>query len=76
MVNGIDQHARSHLMRVNRWDDRAVDNHIRDAFAVWQARSTIDWTLDLTLLTDAGVRLASPPSAEARRAIALERVDR
>lgn len=41
-----DQHARA---------------HIRDAFALWKERSAHTWTLDLSMLTTAGVTLAPPP---------------
>ncbi|NBR00667.1 MAG: HNH endonuclease [Actinobacteria bacterium] len=45
--------ALAHLMRVNRWtEDQALD-HIEDSFRVWQRRSAIEWTLDLSWLDTA-----------------------
>jgi len=47
---GRGEAALAHLMRVNRWtEDQALD-HIEESFAVWQRRSEISWTLDLSWL--------------------------
>ncbi|MEU6757764.1 hypothetical protein [Streptomyces sp. NPDC046685] len=45
-------------------------SHIRYAFNVWEARSVRAWTLDLSILTDAGVTLQRPPRAGERRGVA------
>jgi hypothetical protein len=44
--------------------------HINMAFTVWDARSATTWTLDLRILTDAGITLKRPPSAEKRPGVA------
>jgi hypothetical protein len=47
---GRGDDAIAHLMRVNRWtEDQALD-HIEDSFGVWQRRSMMSWTLDLSWL--------------------------
>jgi hypothetical protein len=41
------------------------DPHIREAFAAWEARSQIAWTLDLTVITNAGITVHQPEPAAA-----------
>jgi hypothetical protein len=65
-----DGEALEHLMQVNRWSRSQARAHVDDAFALWQRRSAIDWRLDLTMLTSAGVRLNAPPNASERRGVA------
>ena len=47
-----------------------IDRHIDDANTAWIARSAIAWTLDLSMLTDAGITLRRPEQAEDRPAAA------
>jgi len=44
--------------------------HVEAAGALWTTRSRRNWTLDLSMLTDAGITLAQPedPAARADRA--------
>ena len=70
IVNGRDRRAAAQLMSVNRWTKKVADRHIDEAFAEWEQRNAHDWTLDLSMLTGAGVALAEPPQAEQRRDVA------
>ncbi len=75
-VTGQDPQAYAHLRSVNQWSD--ADAHIAMADRVWRARSAVDWALDLSILTAAGV-VPSPspaPTGAARRAIANGTLDR
>jgi hypothetical protein len=69
-VYGYDDRARAQLMKVNRWPDRVADRHIEESFAEWDRRNRFDWTLDLSMLTVAGIALADPPQAKQRLVIA------
>lgn len=69
-LRGTDAAAFAHLRTVTGMTERAARAHIDTAFDRWRARSRQDWTLDLRMLTDAGVTLAPPPEAEARPAAA------
>lgn len=42
--------ARAHLIKVNRWSDNVADQHIREAFTLWESRSKDKWILDATWL--------------------------
>lgn len=44
--------AKAHLKHVNGWTEQEVDHHLDWAFAVWDARSALDWKLDISYLTD------------------------
>lgn len=69
-ISGKDAQALSQLMTVNNWTRQAANDHVAAAARRWAARSKHDWHLDLTMLTDAGVRLAQPPARFQRRGIA------
>ena len=66
-LRGHDEAARAHLLAMTGMSKEQVHRHIREAIALWRQRSELDWTLDLTLLTAAGVILATPPTE--RRAV-------
>ncbi|MGH3867230.1 MAG: DUF5710 domain-containing protein [Pseudonocardiaceae bacterium] len=69
-VNGRDEEARAHLRTVTGMTDQQARLHIDNASAVWQARSGRTWTLDLSMLTTAGVTLAPPPAPSDRVQVA------
>lgn len=52
--------ARMHAMYVNGWSEKELDAHMVDAKRVWEERSQWEWTLDVTLLRNAGARLLVP----------------
>ena len=64
------QAAFEHLRAVTGMNDEQAGAHIDAAFTRWQWRSQLTWSLDLRVLTDAGITLAAPPSAGARPAAA------
>lgn len=69
-VRGQDGAALNHLMRVNGWSRSQARAHVDEAFDVWRARSAVDWQLDVSMLTGAGVRLKSSPGGLDRRGAA------
>lgn len=71
-VTGNEAAAFDYLCAVAGMSAAQARQHIGQAFDVWQARSGRTWTLDLSLLTDAGITLAAPPAA-GRRAAAADR---
>ncbi len=60
-VTGQGPQAYAHLRAVNQWSDADADAHIAIAVRTWRARSTVDWSLDLSILTAAGVVPSSAP---------------
>lgn len=57
--------AMAHLRRVRGWTEEEAERHSSDAFRLWAQRNRRAWTLDLSVLTDAGVRLKRRPAARA-----------
>lgn len=75
-VTGRADQALTHLSTVTGMTDTQIDNHVRAANQLWITRSRRTWSLDLSMLTTAGVTLAQPedPATRAlcRRAAELE----
>lgn len=73
-VRGFGDEAFAHLCEVTGMTDDEAEAHIDAAFALWRDRSARDWTLDLSILTTAGITLAPPPEREQRADIAEKRL--
>lgn len=73
-VRGLAGRAFAHLREVTGMTEAQARRHVDEAFAVWEARSRVAWTLDLSMLTAAGVRLAPPPRAVERAAVATRQL--
>lgn len=71
-INGLETHALRHLMTVTSMTGSQARAHIEAAFDLWRRRSLTNWTLDLSILTDAGVTLAPSPAADSRAEVAQE----
>jgi hypothetical protein len=71
-VRGREDEAFAHLVAVTGMTEAEARRHVDNAFQVWQRRSLITWSLDLSILTDAGVTLAPPPAAGERATIAAD----
>lgn len=65
-LKGKGAEAKTHLRAVTGMSDEGAEAHIRAAFSLWEARSRESWSLDLSILLSAGVRLIPPPRASAR----------
>ncbi len=75
-VTGRDADALAHLRAVTGMTPEQAATHIRDAFEVWRHRSSREWTLDLGMLTRAGVTLTPPPGPSSRRGEAARQLRR
>lgn len=69
-VFGTADAAFVHLRAVTGMSAAEADAHIAEAFRIWQERSRSRWTLDLSMLTEAGVTVRQPPKAAERPAAA------
>lgn len=74
-IRGRGEEAAAHLAAVTGMSTREVEQHIDAAFRLWEARSTMTWTLDLSMLTDAGITVQPPPEAAQRVRAAVEGLD-
>lgn len=75
-VRGREKEAYAHLMAVTGMTEAEAREHVEVAFEVWFQLSRITWTLDLSILTDAGVTVTPPPDAATRDTLAGPRRDR
>ena len=66
-IRGRATEALAHLREVTGMDDHQVARHVEAANQLWLERSQRDWTLDLSMLTDAGITVARPASPAQRR---------
>lgn len=65
-VRGREAKAFAHLVKVTGMSHAEARRHIGMAFTVRDVCSATSWTLDLSILTDAGITLRRPPSATER----------
>lgn len=69
-VTGPSDEALAHLCRVNGWDQSRALVHVYTAENLWIDRSARVWTLDLSMLTGAGITVRQPEAASDRLAAA------
>lgn len=75
-IKGRDEIATQHLMKVTGMDRRTADRHIEKAFKLWAERNWINWTLDLSIITNSGIKLARQVRQEDRGRIAAIELDK
>lgn len=56
-LRGLSEYADKHLMKVNNWTTDRIRRHYRKKYAIWNERNKIEWTVDLTILTNSGIYL-------------------
>ncbi|WP_263251283.1 DUF5710 domain-containing protein [Saccharopolyspora rosea] len=71
-LRGVGDRAMAHLRQVTGMSTADAEAHVEAAFELWHRRSAVTWTLDLTMLTSAGIALNPPPDADQRPAVAEE----
>lgn len=76
MINGDSHWVFDYLMEIRKIDATAANQHIKEAFELWEKRSEKVWALDLSILTDCDVEVAPPPSAAQRVEDSWNNLDR
>jgi len=56
-MRGNRRQAIEHLEAVNNWRRDQAENHVVEAFALWEKRSKHPWTLDLSVLNEQGIHV-------------------
>ncbi|GLZ01272.1 hypothetical protein Acsp02_85230 [Actinoplanes sp. NBRC 103695] len=69
-LRGREREAFAHLVAVTGMTEAQARKHVDDAFQLWRERSRLTWSLDLSMLTNAGITPAQPPAAGQRATIA------
>lgn len=52
IINGEEESIKKHIMKTNNWKKEDVDKYIYEAFSLFEKRSKIEWTLDLSYITE------------------------
>ena len=73
-IRGHAGEALAHLRAVTGMTSAEVTHHVDAANQLWTARSRRIWTLDLTMLTAAGVTIVRPPTPAERQRDAERRL--
>jgi len=69
-IQGHEDEAIEHLMRINQWNETQAEAHVRKAFDTWERRSQKEWSLDVSMIEGIGVLLAKQPDASERKTYA------
>ena len=54
-VVGQEAEVREHFISVNGCSMGELNDHVQEAFEIWRQRNDQAWTLDLSIITDAGI---------------------
>ncbi|MBS0349701.1 MAG: hypothetical protein JSR33_00700 [Proteobacteria bacterium] len=69
-LKGRRQIATQHLMQVTGMNHLEAQTHIDQAFDLWMKRNRFQWQLDLSIITNSGIKLAQEFNAIERQTIA------
>lgn len=73
-IKGRGEAAMTHLMAVTGMNNQQAKQHIEDAFILWEKRNQHEWVLDLSIITNSGIRLARVVDKQERKTIAEEKI--
>ena len=65
-----------HLQKTRGWSEQECREHVKQAFALWEKRNRVEWHLDLSLITDNGIRLRKNIDARDRYNVANTKLKR
>lgn len=74
-IKGLEAEAFAHLMKINNWNKTVAKVHVESAIQTWRSRCMSTWSLDLSILTGAGVAVSKPPDASGRREVAQNQTE-
>ena len=63
-LRGLGAAAEAHLRQVTGMTQAQADDHIETAFALWNMRNHVEWVLNLSIITAAGILLSGQEPAE------------
>lgn len=56
-IQGKETQAINHFMKINKITRKIAEDYIQDAFITWANRSKYNWSLDISILSDYGIKL-------------------
>jgi hypothetical protein len=76
MINGFEAETTTHIMKINGWTSKQVNESVEVAFREWERRSGLQWTSDYSWVTRIhGIEIpadAESRAEDANKAILLE----
>jgi hypothetical protein len=54
-MRGLEQVAFDHLCKVNDWSKLTATQYVREAFILWKKRSSQNWVVDVSHLSEYGI---------------------
>ena len=58
-TQGLDKQAKQHMQKVTGMSDIELQKHIKEAFVIWKERSENEYSLDISLIENADIKLKS-----------------
>jgi hypothetical protein len=55
-TKNIDK-IKEHLKKVKKIDDIELDNHIMEAYNIWNDRNKIEWIIDTSIISNSGFNI-------------------
>lgn len=52
MVNGESEPIKKHILKINNWKSEDLNKYLNEVFLLFDRRSAIEWTLDLSYIND------------------------
>lgn len=71
-LKGHKERATQHLVKVTGMTNEQAQEHIKNAFTVWRERNRFQWHLNLSILTNSGIKLKKENNPQEREEIAKE----
>lgn len=56
-IRGYDEEVKKYLQKIRGETIEEVEEHIKKSFDVWRKRNKINWTLDITLITENNIKI-------------------
>lgn len=60
-IRGEYKHAFQHLKTIRNETDEQTRDHIDTAYKIWESRNIHNWNLDMSLITDNGIKIIDIP---------------
>lgn len=56
-ITGVSDQSCKHLMKVKKLSAEECEIHIDEAYKIWENRSKIQWTIDISILEKSGIKV-------------------
>ena len=57
LIQNFKDKIKEHLKKVKKIDDIELENHIREAYNIWNDRNKIEWIIDTSIISNSGFEI-------------------